>query len=122
MFRNKPQKELGLLPWYMCSFLFCKLIPEVKTQNTKAKFASSMKEDFQLNESERLEAKLQNAAQKSQKPENEFFEKESASSIHEDFNLNLACLESSKHLISTIFKLCRFCAGCLPPMNSFVWE
>jgi hypothetical protein len=54
MFRNKPQKELGSLPWYKCSFwLFCKLMPEVKTQNTKAKFASSIKEDFQFNESER---------------------------------------------------------------------
>jgi hypothetical protein len=49
--------------------LFCKLLPEIKTQNTKAKFASSIKEDFQLNESERLEGKLQNAAKKSQKPE-----------------------------------------------------
>ncbi len=69
-------------------------MPEVKTQNTKEKFASSIKEDFQLNESESLEGKLLNAAQKSQKPENEFFEKKSASFTHEDFNLNLACLES----------------------------
>jgi hypothetical protein len=67
MFRNKPQKELGFLPWYKCSFLlFCKLMPEVKTQNTKAKFASSIKEDFQLNDSERLEGELLNPAQKSE--------------------------------------------------------
>ncbi len=37
-------------------------------------------EDFQSNESERLEGKLLNPAQKSENPENEFFEKKSASS------------------------------------------
>jgi hypothetical protein len=76
-----------------------------------------------LNESERLEEKLLNPAQKSENPENEFFEKKSASSIHERFQFESGLLGIMKiFLISTIFKLCRFCAGCLPTMNSFVWE